>query len=251
MEYPWGVETQVRPDLPPIPYLCFTANTANSTIKLNSIWNPYWVALETSADRKNWSLYTFWTTITLSNVWDTVYWRNRSETTTRFTLASTFSDCYKFVMTGSIAASGDINYLINKNSTTTVSDYCYFNLFYECTALTTPPSLTATTLWETCYDRMFIWCTSLAALPELPATTLTYYCYDLMFDGCSNIKLSESKTWAYQTAYRIPTKWTWTEWTNSLRRMFRNTWWSWTWTPTINTTYYTSNTVIPSNLSTS
>ena len=119
---------QVRPPAPPMPdYLCFTANTANSTVKLQKSWSPAAVTLETSTDWNNWSSYTFGNTITLSNIWDKVYFRNTSENNTGFSTST--SDYYKFVMTWSILWSGDINYLINKNSIDTVGDYWYRLLF--------------------------------------------------------------------------------------------------------------------------
>jgi hypothetical protein len=65
-----------------------------------------------------------------------------------------------------------------------------------------------------------------------------------MFQSCSKIKLSTTNTWEYQTAYRIPTSWTGTTGTNSLANMFYRTWWTRTGTPSANTTYYTSNTVV-------
>jgi hypothetical protein len=65
-----------------------------------------------------------------------------------------------------------------------------------------------------------------------------------MFNGCSKIKLSTTQTWEYQNEYRIPETWTWTTATNALYRMFRTTWWTFAWTPAINTTYYTSNTLV-------
>ena len=300
--------------------LCFTANTADSTVKLLKVWSPTAVTLETSTNGRNWSTYTFGDTITLSNVWDKVYWRNTSTTDTGF--STSWVDYYRFAMTWSIAWSWDINYLLNKNSTTSVSIQCYRAMFYWCTWLTTAPSLPATTLASNCYSSMFqnctsltnapvlpattlanycyssmfYWCTwltstpvlpattlanycysdmlrgctSLTTAPALPATTLSTYCYRTMFLGCTNleglpklpattlasncyaymfyqcskIKLSTTQTWAYQTPYRIPTTWTGTTATDALIDMFTSTWWTFTWTPSINTTYYTSNTVI-------
>ena len=311
-------DKQVRPVIPP--YLCFTANTANSTVQLTKTGSPTAVTLETSTDGSNWTTYTIWTTITLSNIWDKVYRRNTSTTDTWFSLG--YSNRYQFAMTGSIAWSWDVNYLLNKNSTTTVSSNCYYNLFYWCTSLTTSPQLPATTLaeycycymfywctWltnapslpatilvndcytlmfqnctslttapqlpattlaEWCYNSMFQWCTWLTTAPTLPSTTLAKYCYISMFDWCTNlttlpklpattliagcyssmfywcskIKLSGTQTWEYQTAYRIPTTWTGTTANYALDSMFASTWWTFTWTPTINTTYYTSNTVV-------
>ena len=174
-------------------------------------------------------------------------------------------------MTWSIAASWDINYLLNKNSTDTLEyNYCYYYLFMQCTSLTSAPELTATMLTQNCYQFMFYWCTALTTPPQLVATTLANYCYaqmfrectnlttlpkiiaitlnnyccQLMFYWCSKIKISQAQTWIYQTPYRIPDTWTWTAWTNALDRMFSSTWWTFKSTPTINTTYYTSNTVI-------
>lgn len=225
-----------------IDYLCFTANTANSTIKLNKNGSPTAITLETSTDGINWSTYTFGSTITLANVWDKVYWRNTSETTTWFSKST--SHYYQFVTTWSIAASWDINYLLNKNSATTlVSNYCYNNLFYWCN-LTTAPKLTATTLTIYCYYQMFTSISLLETLPELPATTLMAHCYEFMFGYCPKIKLSTTQTWEYQTEYRIPKIGTGTGAVSELDNMFYNTWWTFTWTPTINTTYYTSNQVI-------
>lgn len=251
-----------------IDYLCFTANAANSTVKLTKNGSPTAVTLETSTDGSTRTTYTIWDTITLNNIWDKVYWRNTSETTTGFSTA--YNTYYKFAMTWSIAASGDITTLLNKNWTntlsqwcfsnlfngcsaltkapelpaTTLADGCYYYMFYNCTNLTTVPQLPATTVYTSCYQNMFYYCSSLAQLPKLPATTLTNSCYREMFSACSGIKLSTSKTWAYQTPYRIPTTWTWTTASYSLYYMFQSTWWTFTWTPSINTTYYTSNTVI-------
>ena len=225
-----------------IPPLNFTANTAGSTIKLKKNGSPTAVTLEISTDWTTWTTYTIWDTITLVNIWDKVYFRNTSTTDTWFSTSS--SNWYVFVMTWSIAWSWDINYLLNKNSTTTVSSYCYHGIFYNCTSLTTSPQLPATTLSNWCYAYMFSWCTNLTTLPKLPATTLADSCYYNMFYNCSKIKLSTTQTWEYQTAYRIPTTWTWTTATNALNSMFKNTWWTFTSDPSINTTYYTSNTVV-------
>lgn len=239
--YVWT--TKVRPSWPDKDYLCFTAEQANSTIKLQKNWNPTAVTLETSTDWSSWSTYTFGSTITLSNIWDKVYWRNTSGTDTKFSLSG--AHYYYFVMTWSIDASWDINFLLNSNSTTTTSSYCYCELFVGCSSLRTTPQLLATNLGDYCYYYMFQWCTSLTTLPLLPAIQLPNQCYSYMFWGCSNIKLSTSKTWIYQTAYRIPAEWTWTNLSrNYVDSMFKSTWWTWTWTPSINTTYYTSNTVV-------
>ena len=127
---------------------------------------------------------------------------------------------------------------------TTLTALCYNSMFIDCTSLTSAPELPATTLDIGCYSSMFQGCTSLTTAPALPATTLADECYSGMFDGCTNIKLSTTKTGEYQTAYRIPTSGTGTTATNALMNMFASTGGTFTGTPEINTTYYTSNTVL-------
>ena len=95
-----------------------------------------------------------------------------------------------------------------------------------------------------CYAYMFYDCTSLTSVPALPATTLATNCYAGMFESCTNVKLSKTKTGEYQTAYRIPVSETGTTATDAMTNMFMNTGGTFKGTPTINTTYYTSNTVV-------
>lgn len=216
-------------------YLCFTANMAGSTVQLRKVWNPTEVSLEISTNWISWTNYTIWDVITLSNIWDKVYWRNKSESDTGF---NWHLDKYRFVMTWSIAWSWDINYLLNKNSTDTVSWFCYYYLFENCISLTTTPSLPATNVSDYCYAGMFKWCTNLTAVPELPATSLFFLSYSSMFKNCSNIKISETQDSDYTQEYRIPTTWIGTVQDYSLNDMFGWTWWTFAWTPNINTTYY-------------
>ena len=126
----------------------------------------------------------------------------------------------------------------------TLANNCYYYMFNGCTSLTTAPALPATTLANNCYDSMFRSCASLTTAPDLPATTLADYCYQNMFSGCTNIKLSTTQTGDYQTEYRIPTTGTGTTTSGALTDMFTKTGGTFTGTPSINTTYYTSNTVV-------
>lgn len=232
--YLW--DTKIRPTK--LPWLCFIAEQANSTVKLNKSWSPTSVSIETSIDWSSWTDYSFWTTITLSSIGDKVYFRNKSETATWF---STYfsTDYYSFSITWAIGCSGDVGYLLCKNSTDTItSDHCFARLFYQCTWLTKSPSFPATTLKTRCYHQTFRGCTSLKQIPALPALSLTNYCYSQMFYGCSLIKLSTTQNADYTQPYRIPTSWTWTVATSSLKSMFSQTWWTFTSNPSINTTYY-------------
>lgn len=261
---------QIRPEtVPPVwwDYLCFTAQESNSSVTLNKEWNPTVVSLEISYDKSTWMDYNIWGTIALSNVGDKVYMRNKSEIPTGFSNNS-YSYFY-FSMTWKIWASWDIDYLLCKYSTNTLSETCFAWLFSECTALvsapslpattlasrcyqwmfskssiTLPPSLPATTLSHDCYEYMFNKCEDLIALPSLPATELPSYCYFGMFSWCTKIKIYWTQTWDHQTPYRIPTSWTGTLWENATGDMFYNTWWQSIRTPSINHTYYTSNQVI-------
>ena len=70
---------------------------------------------------------------------------------------------------------------------TTLTKYCYNNMFKDCTVLTTAPDLPATTLADHCYYNMFNGCKVLTTAPELPATTLASYCYDFMFSNCTEL----------------------------------------------------------------
>ena len=73
---------------------------------------------------------------------------------------------------------------------TTLSDYCYYRMFQDCTSLTTAPELPATTLAYDCYEFMFESCTSLTTAPELPATTLATSCYYSMFKDCTSLTIA-------------------------------------------------------------
>ena len=127
---------------------------------------------------------------------------------------------------------------------TTLATHCYSYMFYGCTSLTTAPSLPATTLADYCYSYMFRSCTSLTTAPSLPATTLADYCYSYMFFYCTSIKLAISKSYEYDKEYRIPKSGNGVTATSALNYMFRLTGGTFTGTPSINTTYYTSNTIV-------
>ena len=127
---------------------------------------------------------------------------------------------------------------------TTLADFCYNSMFRGCTSLTTAPSLPATTLAASCYYSMFNGCTSLTTAPSLPATTLAPRCYYYMFNGCTSIKLAISQSREYDKEYRIPKSGNGLTASSALNNMFTRTGGTFTGTPSINTTYYTSNTIV-------
>jgi len=191
----------------PIPAVKFTAKQANSTVGLSK--KSTGQTLEYSTDFETWNNMTTATTVNLSSG-ESIYVRGILSSN------QTLGQYTHFSMTGDIKASGNINYLWNKNNPDTpLKDYCGCNLFNGCTALTdvseltlpataltqfcyvymfsgcrlltTAPELPATTLAYSCYSGMFRNCTSLTTVPELPATTLAETCYNAMFDGCTNL----------------------------------------------------------------
>ena len=125
---------------------------------------------------------------------------------------------------------------------TTLAGFCYSYMFKGCTSMTSAPKLPATALANYCYNSMFQGCTSLTQAPALPATKLAKNCYSNMFRDCKKIKVSSTRTGEYTVAYRIPKSGTGTTATNALNGMFTSTGGTFTGTPSINTTYYLSNT---------
>ena len=182
----------------------------------------------------------------------------------------------KWTLNGSsISCTGNIESLLDYKTVAagqhpTMAEYCYSSMFYSCTSLTTAPSLPATTLANSCYSSMFRGCTSLTTAPSLPATTLANSCYYYMFYNCRNlttvpslpattlatrcyysmffyctsIELAISKSRKYDKEYRIPKSGNGVTATSALNNMFRLTGGTFTETPSINTTYYTSNTIV-------
>ncbi len=125
-----------------------------------------------------------------------------------------------------------------------MAESCYESMFFGCSILNEVPELPSTKLAKGCYNQMFVYCYALTKMPKLPATSLAYECYKYMFFNCSKIKVSRTKTSLYPNNYRIPESGTGTNATNALQYMFYGTGGSFTGTPSINTTYYTSNEVV-------
>ena len=173
-------------------YLCFTANEDNSIVELTKVASGTIITavIEYSTDGTSWTAVDFSAntttgTITLSNAGDKVYFRNAKPASEDNYFSMDSNNYFKFIMTGSIAASGNIMSLVDLNCQTTTIPYqgTFYKLFYNCTKLTSAPELPATTLATSCYYYMFYQC-GLTSAPELPATTLASQCYYHMFDYC-------------------------------------------------------------------
>jgi hypothetical protein len=135
------------------------------------------VYLETSptAEDGSWTDFTVGsTTITLANVGDKVYFRAKQDNNV---FATSDSDYNYFIMTGKIAASGNINTLLKADGSVldlSGRDGCYQYMFEGCSSLTQAPELPATTLADYCYACIFYGCISLtkASFPNLERETV-------------------------------------------------------------------------------
>lgn len=160
----------------PVAYggLRFTAESVNSSVQLTAVGSAPAVTLIKSFDGVNWEDYTVGEVIDLPSIGDFVYLAAGEGGNEKFSSSS--SDYNHFVINGLVAASGDITSIRNFDlEQTTLANYCYMNMFYGCTGLT--------------------------SAPELPATTLSASCYRSMFQGCGNISLIKVHftAWGTQT----------------------------------------------------
>lgn len=142
--------------------LCFTAEQANSTVRISKSGKPVSMTILYSTDAVNWSAYTIGTDIVLENVGDKV-WMKAGEGGNSGGWFTTVMNYYRFKMTGLIAASGNLMSIVD-GETETFTAKKFQSLFQGCTALTTAPALPATTLATYCYDRMFSGCTALTTV---------------------------------------------------------------------------------------
>ena len=113
------------------------------------------------------------------NIMSLIYgndFKNKLTISSTYAFASLFRNCVNLVSAKNLVLPA-----------TTLAQSCYYQMFINCTSLTTAPVLPATTLSDYCYQYMFQGCSSLTSAPELPATTLAGSCYSQMFQGCSSL----------------------------------------------------------------
>ena len=229
--------------------LTFTGETSEFTLKAtNKRWDG---TLQWSTDHNTWT--TLSGTETMQSVGKKLYLRGKGNTEFGSGLGGV-----SWVLSAKAGCTGNIQTLFDwENPPTNVDSYAFNGMFYNCTNLTTAPSLPATsittcsywymfygctslkvapelpakTLAFGCYYSMFEGCTSLETAPELPATTLNEQCYRFLFKGCSKLKVNTSTGCKIFTCpSSIPS--------NAVTDMFTNTGGSFTGTPTAGTTYY-------------
>ena len=166
--------------------LKFTS-TGSTSISLTKSGTPDTITLEYKVDSGEWKSYTVRNAIDLADGQEVSF---RAGASGNSSFSQSYRNYYQFVFSGSgtVAASGNIMSLLNREGGLTIpTSYCFAYMFKGCTSLTTAPELPATTLADGCYDGMFYGCTNLTTAPELPATTLAERCYHSMFLDCTNL----------------------------------------------------------------
>jgi uncharacterized repeat protein (TIGR02543 family) len=142
-----------------LPYAGFTA-LEESSIKL--VYKGTVVGciptLEYSYDGLSWSQFAMSTVYPIATG-QTFYLRGNNPNG----VCRRYDGYSQFTMTGKLEGCGDMMSMVDSTcSTTTVPNYCFYRLFYYCTALTKAPKLSGTTLSPTlCYSGMFYGCTNL------------------------------------------------------------------------------------------
>ena len=173
--------------------LCFTAEQANSTVKLgqkigSSKPTAYFAI---SYDGQTWQDYTEETVITLQNVGDKVYFAARGNSVNT-QMSSGARYIRGFTTTGAIAASGNVMSLVKNDpigwQNIQLGEYCFARLFYQ-NNITTAPELPATLLEHHCYQLTFGVNSKLKTPPTiLPCTSCYSNMYHQMFYNCSNLE---------------------------------------------------------------
>ena len=206
------VNTEFNPYTTP---LTFEAKTAGATVTFTKAATIAELPIEYSLNGGAWNPYS--SPINLPNSGDKVSFRGTNAAYSAlgadyYSTISCTNDCYIYgnIMSlinstnyaNSETLSGNYafkklfygnNHIVNHPSktlvlpATTLTGYCYYQMFYGCTSLTNAPTLPAETLSPYCYGGMFYGCTSLTTAPALPAETLATYCYYEMFRGCTNL----------------------------------------------------------------
>lgn len=174
--------------------LAFTAEEANSNVAIVKNGSPTDVSLEYSTNGRSWSDYTKGTYVTLAEIGDKVYFRNKVDGTT---WSSTNGSCYKVQSTaGKIACDGKIQYLPSKSGYygSTSDGNKWRNLFNgntHLTRVTGPIEISAT--GQDGMHSMFENCTNLEEVGELCVYNVSYAPFPNMFMGCSKLTKAPSK----------------------------------------------------------
>lgn len=171
-------------------FLCFTSKANGVTVKLD-FWSEVADRIELGTSSDGISFYSWdGSTAKTLNTGDKLYVWNK-----KTTLSQNSTDHYffRFIIgggTGTVEVSGDVASMINFSEPT---DYCFYRLFSDQTAIVSCPEITSTTTAPNCYQRMFLNCTYLKTGPSaLLATNVANAAYHEMFEGCSSLTTAPS-----------------------------------------------------------
>ena len=144
---------------PTIPYVGFTATADNSSIKLQYKGTLVGCIpqVQYSYDGQSWKKLEVGTNYNVEKG-QTIYMRGHNPNG----VSIRFDGYSSFVMQGSFEGAGDLMTLVDSTGMTTEAPaYCFYRLFYYCTALTKAPRITATASNSDTYANMFVGCTNL------------------------------------------------------------------------------------------
>ena len=169
--------------------MCLTfVSTGESTIALIKEGEPFEITLEYSVDGDVWEPYTIGETLELADGGELMF-RAGEDGNDRF--SAEYENNYSFIISGSMAARGNIMSLLDRKCARKSVPRCAFlGLFANCRSLTSAPVLPATELAAGCYSSMFLGCTGLTKAQELPSTKLAAGSYYFMFKDCKSLTMS-------------------------------------------------------------
>ena len=171
--------------------LRLTATQDSSSVKLTKTGSPNVSGLKYRLSSSDpWSTYTIDTVIDLDKD-EYVEFINSNNS-----LSLSYNDYVQFVMTGKIAATGNVQSLANYEKI--VGYYRFNHLFYNCSSLVSAPELLSKSVSYGSYAQMFYGCSSLTTAPELPATSVGIQGYYQMFTNCTALVNVPSKLPAKQ-----------------------------------------------------
>lgn len=171
--------------------LCFTAEEDGSTVAMQAVGSATSVSLQYSTNGKDWDDFIVGTTsVTLTNVGDVMYMRAGENGNA--TMASSASRYNNFLMSGKVAASGNVTSLLNGSTpqTNTLSNYSFTRLFSGCSSLTEPPDIGFTKISHSgTFRGMFHNCVSMRSTPLIPILSVDKgNTFTEMFIGCTSIR---------------------------------------------------------------
>ena len=177
---------------PPAPaagaYITFSSTNTFSVTPQSNSWNGILLA---STDATNWVTFTTNGATAATNATGEYRLYLSGWGNNRISDYST-TPAWEIDAADQVACSGNIESLLDHPKVAAgeepdMANYCFANLFKDCTALIRAPELPAMTLGGHAYHGMFAGCTGLTNAPALPATNLTASCYETMFAGCTGL----------------------------------------------------------------